>query len=103
MEQNENIDKDWEEVSDSNFWNPENEGDSIEGVIISKESKDYGLSVTIESDKKIIILPSHKVLQNKLLSCEVGNQIKIIFEKKELPKVKGHHPTMIYKVLRKKK
>lgn len=93
----------WEEVKESNFWNPEKEGDVVEGVIIAMETDNFGLRVTIEApDKKTIILPSHKVLQTRLKNCKVGEQIKVIFEKTDLPKIKGHNPTKIYKVLKKK-
>lgn len=92
----------WEEVKDSNFWTPEKEGDSVEGVIVMIEKDEFGLKVTIEKDGQKLVMPSHKVLQNKLSSCKEGDLIKVIFEKKELPKIKGHNPTNIYKVLIKK-
>jgi hypothetical protein len=100
--ENNNLDG-WEEVADSNYWNPEKEGEEVEGIIISINKDDFGLKVIIESNGKAIVLPSHKVLQNRLQNCKVGDMIKVIFEKKELPKVKGHNPTNIYKVLTKKK
>jgi len=99
--ENTNLDG-WEEVADSNYWNPEKEGDEVEGVITSINKDDFGLKVTIENKGKAIVLPSHKVLQNRLQNCKVGDMIKVIFEKKELPKIKGHNPTNIYKVLTKK-
>jgi hypothetical protein len=99
----ENINLDgWEEVADSNYWNPEKEGEEVEGIITSINKDDFGLKVAIENKGKSIVLPSHKVLQNRLQNCKVGDMIKVIFEKKELPKVKGHNPTNIYKVLTKK-
>ena len=65
--------------------------------------EEFGLRVTIETaDKKAVVLPSHKVLQNRIQTCKVGDMIRVIFEKKELPKVKGHNPTMMYKVFIKK-
>lgn len=98
-----NLNEGWEEVKESNFWNPEKEGDSIEGVIISMNKEEFGLKVVIETkDKKMITLPSHKVLQNRLLICKVGDLVRVIFDKKELPKIKGHNPTNIYRVLVKK-
>jgi len=99
--ENTNLDG-WEEVADSNYWNPEKEGDEVEGVITSINKDDFGLKVTIENKGKAIVLPSHKVLQSRLQNCKVGDMIKVIFEKKELPKIKGHNPTNIYKVLTKK-
>ena len=60
----------WEEVKESNFWNPEKEGESVEGIITSMEQDNFGLKVTIEYDKKTTILPSHKVLQARLKNSE---------------------------------
>jgi len=99
--ENTNLDG-WEEVADSNYWNPVIEGESVEGIITLVNKDDFGLKVTIESNGKAIVLPSHKVLQSRLQTCKVGDMIKVIFEKKELPKIKGHNPTNIYKVLTKK-
>jgi len=99
--ENTNLDG-WEEVADSNYWNPVIEGESVEGIITLVNKDDFGLKVTIENKGKAIVLPSHKVLQNRLQNCKVGDMIKVIFEKKELPKIKGHNPTNIYKVLTKK-
>lgn len=102
MENNQEVNKGWEEVKESNFWNAEKEGDSVEGIIVAMETDNFGLKVTIETaDKKTIILPSHKVLQSRLKNCKIGEQIKVIYEKTELPKIKGHNPTKIYKVLKK--
>ena len=92
----------WEEVKAGNYWDPEKEGESVEGVIISMDEEKFGLKVTIEqSDKKLVVLPSHAVLQSRIKNCKVGDLVKVIFEKTELPTVKGHNPTNIYKVMRK--
>ena len=98
MNENEN----WEEVKAGSYWDPSNEGESVEGVIISMDDEKFGLKVTIEqADKKPLVLPSHAVLQSRIKNCKVGDLVKVIFEKKELPTVKGHNPTNIYKVLKK--
>jgi hypothetical protein len=93
----------WEEVKAGNFWSPSKEGESVEGIIIGMETDTkFGLKVTIEQkDKKIIVLPSHAVLQSRIKNCKVGEQVKVIFEKTELPTVDGHKPTNIYKVMKK--
>lgn len=93
---------DWEEVADSNFWNPQKEGEAVEGVIVSKENDKFGLKVIIENAGKRTTLPSHVVLQNRLASCKEGDLIKVEFVRKELPSIKGHSPTNIYKVYTKK-
>ena len=102
MEQNKSIDG-WEEVKgETSFWSPQ-VNDEIEGIIISMIQGTYGIETVIENkEHKQITLPSHKVLQARLSNCKVGDLIKVIYEKEELPKVKGQHGTKIYKVLTKK-
>lgn len=104
MEENQNLNDNWEEVKgESNLWLPSNPGEAIEGVIVSMEKKQFGIQTIIETkDQKQIALPSHKVLQNRLSNCKVGELIKVIFEKEELPKVRGQNPMKVYKVLTKK-
>lgn len=99
-----NLNDGWEEVrGESNLWLPVKEGESIEGVIVSMNQGQYGIQTTIETqEKKMVALPNHKVLQNRLVNCKVGELIKVIFEKEELPKIRGQNPTKIYKVLTKK-
>jgi len=92
----------WEEVKSDNLWYPSTPGEFIEGIIILMEEERYGLKVTIEQkNKKQIVLPSHAVLQSRIKNCSIGDTIKVVFEKTELPSVKGHNPTNIYKVFRK--
>jgi hypothetical protein len=92
----------WEEVQAGNFWNPKKEGESVEGIIISIEQGQWGNKVTMETkDKKLVTLPNHAVLQSRIQNCKTGDMIKVVFEKTELPTVKGHNPTNIYKVLKK--
>lgn len=92
----------WEEVKAGNYWSPDKEGEAVEGVIISIDKGQWGLKITLEQkDKKLIVLPNHAVLQSRLQNCKIGDLIKVVFEKTELPTVKGHNPTNIYKVLRK--
>jgi hypothetical protein len=95
-------DNEWSEVEDSNFWEPKKENDEIQGVIISKENGDYGIKVIIEtSDKKQVVLPSHKVLQNRLQGTKPGDLIRVVYIRQELPSQKGYKPTNIYKVFTK--
>lgn len=91
-----------EQKGESNLWLPEKEGENIQGVITSITQQQYGLQVVIEDkEHKQLTLPSHKVLQNRLKDCKVGDLIKVIYEREELPKVRGQNPTRIYKVLKK--
>lgn len=104
VETNKNLDNEWVEIKgESNMWLPARAGDSIEGIIISITQGQYGVQAVIEDKEgKHIALPSHKVLQNRIVNCKVGELIKVIYEKEELPKVRGQNPTKIYKVLTKK-
>lgn len=92
----------WEEVKGaSGLWLPDKPGEAIEGVIREKREGQYGVQVSIEAeDGTTYTTPSHKVLQNKLRDCELGDSVRIVFEKKDLPAVKGHEGTRLYKVFR---
>lgn len=94
----------WEDVKgSSDYWDPLI-GDTIEGTIKSfKEDGQYGVQAVLTSGEKDVLLPAHKVLQSKLMECEVGDHIKVTYVKDEPPAVKGRKPTRIYTLLRKKK
>ena len=90
-----------EETENSDFWSPKEKGDSIEGTIVDIMNGKYGRQLVIETtDKKQIITPAHKVLQQKLSNKVVGDMIKIVFDGQQLPSVKGEKGAMIYKVFR---
>lgn len=92
----------WEEVTGtSNIWLPEKEGDSIEGTIKEIKEGQYGVQATIFNNDKSWTTPSHKVLQNRLRDCKVGDYVKITFVKEELPSIKGRMGTKIYSIKRK--
>lgn len=91
----------WEEVKGSSaIWFPEKIGDSIEGVIKEIKEGQYGIQATLVNGDKIWTTPSHKVLQNRLSECKIGEYIKIVYEKEELPTVKGRQGTKIYSIKR---
>jgi len=94
----------YEEQNPLNMWNPEKEGDKLEGKIISENKEGtYGTQYTIRThDGNKIMTPSHKVLQNRMTLCAVGDTVMIVFEGTEPPKVKGQNPTKIYKVFKAK-
>ena len=92
----------WEEVKAGNYWNPSKEGEEVEGAIISMSDGVFGKEVTIElSDKKTLVLPNHTVLQTRIKNCKIGDYIKVVFDRTELPTVKGYNPTNIYSVFKK--
>ena len=94
----------WEEIkNDLTFWKPGNEGDELMGKIVDKREGDYGFMYVIENEKKEKIgTPSHKVLQSRMAGFQIGDEIKIVFNGTEAPKVKGQNRTMLYSVFRKK-
>ena len=90
------------EVKGSDIWLPEKEGDMLEGVVLEITQGNYGTQLVVETaDKKIMRTPSHKVLQSALPTITKGDQIRIVFEGEEAPKVKGNSPTKMYKVYKK--
>ena len=99
----EKIKIEWEEQENSSFWKPENKGDEVIGDIIGINESPYGQVFVLElEDKSTISIPNHKALINKLGNTKIGDTIKIVFEGKDLPKVKGHNPTNLYTVYIKK-
>lgn len=97
------VEEKWNELKgESNMWIPQKEGSEVQGVIISMMQQQYGIQVIIEDkDHRQITLPSHKVLQSRIKDCKVGELIKVVFVKQELPKVRGQNPTNIYKIYKK--
>lgn len=92
----------WQEVKGSQgIWLPSKPLDSIEGAIIALAQGQYGVQATIETAQGVMITPSHKVLQARLTECKIGDFVKIVFEREELPTVKGRQGTKIYKLMKK--
>lgn len=91
----------WEEMKgNSGIWQPKI-GESVEGIIISMTQGAYGLQCDIETKAGVVKTPSNKVLVARLHDCKIGDFIKIIYEKDELPTIKGNKPTKIFSVKRK--
>jgi len=83
----------------SNMWTPDKEGEILEGVIRELKDGKYGVQAIIVSEDGVEhITPSHKVLQNRIDDCSIGDFVRITFIKEELPTIKGNKPTKIYKV-----
>ena len=93
----------WEEVGGSSgMWMPVKVGDSVEGVIVELKQGLYGVQAVLKLvDNSLLTTPSHKVLQARLANCKIGDEVKISFEKEELPTIKGRQGTKIYKLLKK--
>jgi len=90
----------WQEVkSDSGIWIPTGAGDSIEGVVLAVLTGMYGLQLSIETKPGFILLtPSHKALQSRIIHFKVEERIKIVYDGAELPKVKGQQGVRLYRV-----
>lgn len=91
--------KGYEEQTGLGFWKPLKIGEKLEGSITDTKDTDYGRSWQIlTSEGESIWTPSNKVLQNRMALAQVGDKVHIIYTGDEMPKVKGHKPTMMFMV-----
>jgi len=84
------MDKKWKKI-ESKMWKPENDGDSIEGVLINKEPKteEIGAKYTVQNKEGTFLVWGSAVLDDKMQQVGVGSEIRITFEgKKSLGKGK---------------
>jgi len=91
----------WEKQELGSYWKPEAAGEEQIGVIDKiEDNEQFGKQYTIKQAETgdIVTLPSHKVLQNRLVNAIVGSKVKIVYTGEELPKVKGNNPTKMYEV-----
>jgi len=89
----------YEEQVGMSFWNPEQEGETVEGVVEEIIDGDYGKQYTIKKDDgEQITTSSHAYLQNRMKKVKVGDKVKMVYEGEEAPTVKGRNPTKKYKV-----
>ena len=84
--------------STGDFWSPTKEGEELEGTVIRKFMGQFGTQYELENDKGTIATPSHKVLQAKMSKVEVGDKVKLVYVKQDLPKLKGQVGAKIYDV-----
>ncbi len=82
-----------------NVWQPKEEGDVIEGVLITKR-KNVGPNDSnayyLEKDKAQIMIWGSTVLDSRMDFVDVGQYVRITFKGTE-PNTKGQ-PTKIFKV-----
>ena len=72
----------WIDV-EPNYWKPENEGDSVEGVLINKElteNTDEGNRYYIETKEGIKLVWGTTIINSKMPLFKVGDRIKIIYK-----------------------
>lgn len=88
----------WKEVQETNnVWKYEKEGDQIEGVLVSKQerTKDVSARYHIDTGKGIVMVWGTAVLDNRMMSVNVGEQVRITYKKTEEKNKKKVH---IFKV-----
>ena len=90
----------WTKVEGSGiFWSPQKENEEVEGELISKTQGKFGSVFTVmKEDGTEIVMPSHKVLQSRLERVKIPSKVKIVFLKKDLPRVKGQQGAALYDV-----
>jgi len=89
----------WEkQEGNMDFWNP-GEGEELIGEVIELIQGNYGLQISVKKeDGSVMTTPSHKVLQAKLSKIKVGDKVKIVYVKQDLPKIKGQNGVKLYEV-----
>lgn len=82
------------------IWLPKEKEEFIEGEVVEISDGQYGRQITLKNEAgDTNTTPSHKVLQSRLSEIKMGDWIRVVYKGEELPKLKGHNPTKIYKVL----
>ena len=90
--------------NEGSFWKPLEIGEKVQGELIDVTEGNFGDIYKLKTDSgDEILLPSHAVLLNRMKNANIGDHIGVILVDKELPKVKGQHPTMMYDVYINKK
>lgn len=90
----------YEEIS-PNIWKPTEEGDTLEGVYISKEEGkgDFGSnSYLVENATGQVMFWGSAVIDERMKFCKISDRIKIVY--KGTVKNKKNQDVKIFKVLR---
>ena len=87
----------WEEIQ-PNIWKPEQEGDALEGVLISKDKAGQYDSNTyaLDTPKGQVSLWGTAILNDKMKYVNVGETVKIVFEGRT--ETKKGQPVLLFKV-----
>jgi len=89
----------FEEIQNE-VWKPEIEGDSITGVLLSREEHvgtNDSMLYTLEVEKKPLLVWGSTVLDGKMVSVKNGDLVKIEYLGKAEPKP-GKNPAKMFKV-----
>lgn len=81
----------------TNIWQPENEGDTIEGIYVEVEAGKFGKVYIIQNaEEELIKLPSHKHLLTRMELAIIGERLQIEYVgEKDINK---GNPLQLYKV-----
>jgi hypothetical protein len=99
-----NMTEEWEEVPAMlDIWLPEASGETLQGVVLEKKDGQYGPQWLIKTSSGDFWTPSHKVLQARMNSVPIGDEVRIERTESLPPKVRGQNPTTMYRVSVRKK
>jgi len=73
-------------------------GESIEGKLLAVRQGEFAKVYDIETKDGKKTLFGSAVLDSRMAEVKVGDRVKIERLEDELPKVKGHNPTKMYRV-----
>jgi len=95
----ENQDQQWKEVNQG-VWKPEQNGDSITGVLLEKHPEDKTNDISaryiLEKDDGVFLVWGSAVLDSRMVAVNIGDKVRITFkEKRDIGKNKTLN---IYKV-----
>lgn len=88
---------------DADVWKPEQAGDDIQGVLVRRKPNGgkYDCEVyTIENDKGQFVVFGTAVLEDRMKTVEINDEVKIVFRGVE--KNSKEQDTKIYEVLKRK-
>lgn len=87
------------EQKGGSIWLPLDVKEVLEGTVKEINEGEYGKQYTIEKENgEMLVTPSHRALVGRMVKVKVGDTVRLTFTGEELPKVKGHNPTKLYKV-----
>lgn len=86
-------------------WEYDTKGDTIEGILKrtieglqnADGTKGIGYILETKADGEKLIWGT-TVLKRRMQSVTEGQQVRITYEGTDLPKIKGHNPTKLFKV-----
>ena len=92
------------EAIQPDVWKPENEGDTIEGILIEKKENagTYDSNAyMIDTKVKQLLIWGSTVLDDRMAFINVGERVRIVYKGKE--KNQKGQPVKIFRVFREKK